>query len=117
AVLPVERLTHTQGIAFRVRDTLETDVSHFWPPEDCLFTPTTGRIKCKSPDKAYRADLKPILKQPGAVRWKFKMTKQAPLAPFREPITVTLTYGPGIDRVGLIVDCLKKNNTIICKEF
>jgi hypothetical protein len=57
------------------------------------------------------------VKQPGAVRWKFKMTKQAALAPFREPITVTLSYGPGIDRVGLIVDCLKKNNTIICKEF
>ncbi len=117
ALLPVEQLTHLQGIGFRVSDTRETDTTYFWPPSECAFTPNNGRIKCKSADKRYRADLKPVPKQPSAVRWKFKMIKQGALAPFRDPITVTLTYGPGIDRVGIIVDCAIKTNGIVCKEF
>src|SRR5262249_49127563 len=39
------------------------------------------------------------------------------IAPFKSPITVTLTYGAGIDRAGVIHDCAAKNASIVCREF
>src|SRR5262245_12455286 len=42
---------------------------------------------------------------------------QATIAPFKSPVTVTLTYGPDIDRVGIIQDCKAGNSSITCKEF
>lgn len=117
ALAPAEQLTHTAGITFRVRDTRESDATYVWTAAECAHTPKNGRIKCKSPDKRFRADLKPVPKQPAAVRWKLKMTRIGVQAPFREPVTVTLTYGAGIDRVGIIVDCGVKTNSIVCKEF
>jgi hypothetical protein len=29
---------------------------------------------------------------------------------------VTVSYGPGIDRVGVITDCINKAKLIVCKE-
>ena len=36
---------------------------------------------------------------------------------FKSPITVTLSYCAGIDRVGVIHDCAAKNASIVCREF
>jgi len=33
------------------------------------------------------------------------------------PITVPLTYGAGIDRVGVIHDCAARNASIVCRGF
>ena len=76
---------------------------------------------CWSPACPSRApespDLKPVPATPNAVRWAFKMKKLSLVAPFKSPITVTLTYGAGIDRVGVIHDCAAKNASIVCREF
>jgi hypothetical protein len=117
SLVPADALTAAQGITFRVRDRLESDVQHFWTSAECAVTASTGRIKCLSADKAFRADLKPVPATPNAVRWAFKMKKLSLIAPFKSPITVTLTYGAGIDRVGVIHDCAAKNASIVCREF
>jgi len=117
SLVPADALTSAQGITFRVRDRLESDVQHFWTSAECAVTQSTGRIKCLSADKAFRADLKPVPATPNAVRWAFKMKKLPLIAPFKSPITVTLTYGAGLDRVGVIHDCAAKNASIVCREF
>jgi hypothetical protein len=45
------------------------------------------------------------------------MKKLSLIAPFKSPITVTLSYGAGIDRVGVIHGCAAKNASIVCREF
>ncbi|HEV7732924.1 MAG TPA: putative Ig domain-containing protein [Candidatus Binatia bacterium] len=117
SLLPAELFTSVQGVSFRVRDRFESDVTHFWPAVECQITSGTGRVRCQSADKRFRADFRPVPATPTAVRWSFKMKKQAVLAPFKGPIAVTLSYGPGIDRVGRIQDCAAKNVSIVCKEF
>ena len=117
SLVPADALTSAQGITFRVRDRLESDVQHSWASAECAVTQSTGRIKCLSADKAFRADLKPVPATPNAVRWAFKMKKLSLIAPFKSPITVTLTYGAGLDRVGVIHDCAAKNASIVCREF
>jgi cysteine-rich repeat protein len=117
SLLPADLFTHAQGVAFRVRDRLESDATYFWPALECAVTSGTGRVRCQSADKRFTADFRPVPATPTAVRWSFKMKKQPVLAPFKGPIAVTLSYGPGIDRVGRIQDCAAKNVSIVCKEF
>lgn len=114
---PADLFTSAQGITFRVRDRLESDVSHAWTTGECQVTAGTGRVRCQSADKRWAADFKPVPQTPTAVRWSFKMKRNPVLAPFKGAITVTLSYGAGIDRVGLIQDCAAKNAAIVCKEF
>jgi len=118
ALTPAEALTSAQGIRFRVRDRLESDVEHFWTSAECAVTPSNGRIKCLGAggDKSFRADLKPVPRDPSTVRWSLKMKRLTLDAPFKAAVSVTLTYGNGIDRVGPIIDCAAKNASIVCKE-
>ena len=117
ALAPVEIFTAAQGVTARVQDTLETDVAHTWAAVECPLTPSNGRVKCLSLDKRFKGDFKPVPQTPNAVRYNVKMKGLPTIAPFRNDVTLTLTYGPGIDRVGKIKDCRAGNSTLTCKEF
>jgi hypothetical protein len=117
ALAPADLFTAAAGVTARVQDELETDVAHFWATAECAFTPSNGRYKCLSPDKRFRGDFKPVPQTPNAVRYAVKFKGLATIAPFKNDVTVTLTYGAGIDRVGRIQDCRAGNTTLTCKEF
>ena len=66
------------------------------------------------------------MSEPNGVKGRVHFTRALPfllvhvsaiVAPFRNPIVVTLSYGAGIDRVGSISDCKAGNTTLSCKEF
>jgi hypothetical protein len=61
--------------------------------------------------------IEPVPATPNAVRYAIKLKGLHTIAPFKNDVTVTLTYGPGIDRVGRIQDCRAGNSTLTCKEF
>jgi len=84
---------------------------------DCALTPSNGRLKCISADKRFKGDFKPVPSTPNAVRYSIKFKNIVLRAPFKNDVTLTLTYGPGIDRVGKIQDCRAGNSTLTCKEF
>ena len=66
------------------------------------------RILPQDPLAAYVSRNRSVLKPYGV--W-------AVIAPFKNDVTLTLTYGPGIDRVGRIQDCRAGNSSLMCKEF
>ena len=114
---PADEVTAEEGVRFTVRDRLETDVHDFWPEAECGVTRRPLRIKCASADRRLRVALRGVPAAPNAVRWYLRM-KGLPLqAPFKSALTVTLSYGKGIDRVGVIEDCEAKGASIACKEF
>lgn len=114
---PAEAFTGVAGVTARITDRTETDVSYTWPFSECAFTPSNQRLKCQSADKRFAGDFKPVPATPTAVRYKVKFKGLPILAPFRSPVTVTISYGAGIDRVGLIQDCKAGNVTVVCKEY
>ena len=117
ALAPAEIFTGAQGVTARMQDELETDVAYTWPVSQCALTPSNGRLKCLSPDKRFKGDFKPVPQTPNAVRYNVKFKGLATIAPFKNDVTVTITYGLGIDRVGRIKDCRAGNRTLTCKEF
>jgi cysteine-rich repeat protein len=112
-----DELTAEDGIRFTVRDRLEADADYLWTVAECGVTQSPLRIKCDSPDKRLKAKLKAVPAAPDAFRWFLKMRRLPLNAPFKSPITVTLTYGKGMDRVGVIGDCAALGSSIVCKEF
>ncbi len=112
-----DAFTHDNPITARVQDRLEGDALYTWAVTDCAFTPSTARLKCRSADKLFSGYFRPVPATPNAVRYTLKFKDLPVLAPFKSPITVTLTYGAGIDRVGHIEDCKAGNTSITCKEF
>jgi hypothetical protein len=117
ALTPPELFTGANGVTARIQDRLETDVSHTWDVADCALTPSNGRLKCLSADKRFKGDFKPVPATPSAVRYAIKFKNIVLRAPFKNDVTLTLTYGPGIDRVGKIQDCRAGNSNLTCKEF
>jgi hypothetical protein len=112
-----DELTAENGIRFTVRDRLEADADNLWPVAECSVTQDPLRIKCASADKRLKAALKAVPAAQRAFRWFLKMRRVPLTAPFKSPITVTLTYGKGMDRVGVIGDCAALGSSIVCKEF
>jgi hypothetical protein len=117
ALGPAEAFTGAQGVSGRIQDELETDVAHTWATTDCALTPSTGRLRCLSADKRFLGDFKPVPATPNAVRYRLKFKGLQTRAPFKNDVTVILTYGAGIDRVGRIKDCAAGNASLTCKEF
>lgn len=68
-------------------------------------------------NKSNKIALLPVPTAPTAIRFAAKIKLAGVVPPFRDPITVTMTYGDGIDRAGSITDCKAGNTTISCKEF
>jgi hypothetical protein len=108
--------TGADGVVARIQDRLETDVQLVWAAVACINTPKNGSWKCSSVDRKVVGTFKPVPANPIEIRYKLKATNLSMLAPFKSAITLTLTYGPGIDRDGQIHDCRPGNSLLTCKE-
>jgi hypothetical protein len=114
---PLDQPTPANGISVTVKDRLETDLERTWLATHCKVRQGPQRIRCLSPDKRFKVSTTAVAAAPQSVKWLFRI-KRTPLeAPFKAPISVTLTYGDGIDRYGIIQDCAARGTSIVCKEF
>lgn len=110
------------GLTVRIRERLETDYQLTAPV--CVSTPkqsfrcdvagngSTPRIKIR---------IKFLSKSSGAsektYRFAVKFDRRPELAPFEEPVIVTLTEDArGVDRVGQIQDCAAQRTGLRCRE-
>ncbi len=89
--------------------------SHTFPTTECKVTPT--KRLCQSADRTLKATFKTSTAQPKV--WKFALKfKQTGLGsgPFVGPAIVVFTYGPSIDRVGDVVDCVTSFTGMNCRQ-
>jgi hypothetical protein len=130
ALLPSEVFSAASGIGLRVTDSLGLDTtalgvpSPVWPMATCtsLSDNATGvikKIRCRSTNRNYTGTftaLRPF-NPAGNQAYKFavKFRKLATVAPFAAPVTVEMTYGSGIDRVGIITLCAANASGLSCR--
>ena len=130
AALPADVFSAVSGIGFRVTDSLGLDTtalgvpSPVWPTATCttLTDPATTvikKIRCRSANHnsigTFTA-LRPF-NPAGNQAYKFAVTfrKLATIAPFSAPVTVEMSYGAGIDRVGTISLCAANAAGLSCR--
>lgn len=92
------------GITARVRDGATATQDETWTPDLCV-TMASGQIKCADAERRSKGAFKPSRRTPGL--WSFALTLQdeGVLGPLAGPVTVTLTHGAAVDRVGSITTC------------
>ena len=111
--LPGDVLTAAAGIGFRVQDVLGIDVSTSWLASDCAIK-ASGRITCRSADRSARIKLQPVHSPAGAYRIAARLKRLTITGPFAGPITATVRYGQGIDRMGAIAGCGSVKSGLSC---
>ncbi|HEV7734644.1 MAG TPA: right-handed parallel beta-helix repeat-containing protein [Candidatus Binatia bacterium] len=106
------------GIAFTVSDgkPMPTVRTTTFAPADCTTASNGNKILCKTADRASKATFKTAPSANGIWKFSAKLKKQTLTAPQVGPLTVTLTYGPAIDRVGTIEDCVSSFTTLSCRK-
>ena len=115
AVAAGDVFTGANGITIRLQDTAPgtLDISHAWIPSECITT-HSGGVKCKSPDQKSQAQFTPVRQQVGVYKVKAKIKGDDLTPPFRQPLTVTLSYGNGVDRVGVTNQCRVLSTGLVC---
>ncbi len=106
------------GIAFTVSDgkPVPTVRTTSFTPAECTTSTNGYKILCKTADRASKATFKTAPSANGIWKFSAKLKKQTLTAPQTGPLTVTLTYGPAIDRVGTIEDCVSSFTTLSCRK-
>ncbi len=75
------------------------------------------RFKCRTDVPRFTLTLKAMPQQPERFRFAFKWSRLPLTGPFLEPLTVRFADDGGpTDRVGTIVECIKTNAKITCRE-
>jgi hypothetical protein len=91
-------------------------VSQMFTTADCQVSAT--KRKCLSADKHVKASFRTSPAQPKV--WKFVVkVKPAGLGagPFVGPAYMTLSYGPSVDRVGDVIDCVTNFTGMSCRQL
>jgi hypothetical protein len=114
---PSDVFTATNGITVRVQDAIAMDESVTWDPADCVSV--GGKTKCLGGGQKYVfLQVKPLRGIPEAFSVTMKVRKLNLAGPFDGPVTVTLTEtGSGVDRVGIIADCVLRVSGLACRAF
>ncbi len=101
------------SITVRVSDSLGLDQLVSAP---CVSAGGT-RFKCRTDVPRFTLTLKAMPQQPERFRFAFKWSRLPLTGPFLEPLTVRFADDGGpTDRVGTIVECIKTNAKITCRE-
>jgi hypothetical protein len=111
---PGDTFAATNGIAARVRDALGLDRTFAWSASDCQTRGT--RIKCVNPTRTLRIVFRPNPKRAGEFGFSAALKRLDVQAPFQAPVTVTITHGAAIDRVGSIASCRQSASTLKCRQ-
>jgi hypothetical protein len=130
AALPGEVFSAASGIGLRVTDYIGLDTTALgvptpvWAPANCTTlsdnaTHVIKKIRCRSTNRNYTGTftaLRPFNPN-GNQAYKFavKFRKLATVAPFQAPVTVEMTYGSDIDRVGIITLCAANASGLSCR--
>ena len=89
-----------------------TTNEYTWTPEECRWQPAKPtRVRCVSTVGTGRhlVRFRDLQKTPNLIRFIVRF-KRIPIdGPFAGPVTVTLTYGAGTTRVGVVMECEQKN--------
>jgi hypothetical protein len=109
----------SEGIRVRIRDnqgidTVPVDITITWPASACVSNVAAQSFKCKDATKTKTASFKPVRGTPQVVRYKVKFLKTADLAPFRVPVSVTITRGD-LDWEGEIDECKRLPAGTTCR--
>ena len=113
--LPGDVFNAASGISLVIGATNGGSASHTFLASDC--SSTTTKISCRSADKLYKAKFQTSPAAQGLWRFSATYKKQALAGPFLGPTQVHLTYGPAIDRIEQVMDCVLNFQKITCREF
>jgi len=102
------------GLTLTVRDGGGTTQTHVWAAGECV-TATSGRMKCKSLDRHATVAIKPSKVTAGVYGFTARFSKVTIAGPLTAPLTVRLTHGASIDRVGTVSFCKSSATTLSCK--
>ncbi len=114
---PSDVFDASNGVTVRVQDAIALDDSVTWTPADCVTA--GGKTKCLAGGAKYVfLQAKPLNGIPSAIAISMKVRKLGLKGPFDGPVTVTLTEtGSGVDRVGIITDCVLRVSGLACRAF
>jgi hypothetical protein len=117
-LLPGEVFPGPGNITVTVHDGAPTPNQrvHSFTPAECRSTATSTR--CKTADHTVSALFKTSAAQNKVWKFNVKFRKvNLGAGPFVDPATVTLTYGPAIDRSGTVTDCVIAFNGMLCRQI
>jgi hypothetical protein len=98
---PSDAVTAALGISLRVDDALTTSAQETWSSDECAMS-TSGAVSCRSANGASRLKLLPQKSTPNDYRFSARLRRLGIQTPFAGPVTVTVTYGACINRIGSI---------------
>ena len=114
-LLPGDVFTAAQGITLELNDSNLSAVSYTFPASECPSTPT--KISCRSADKNVKAKFRTSPTAGGLWKFSASFKKQGVPGPFLGPTGIHLKYGPAIDKVDQVSDCVVSFSKIRCREF
>jgi hypothetical protein len=104
-----ERFDPSAGVTVRIRAG-GLDVGRVFP----TCTPTAGAgVGCRAGDD--RASFQASAARPHVFRWRVTLGRQVIVGPFSGPVTVIITQGRTVDRVGTAHSCRVASSGLICR--
>jgi hypothetical protein len=115
---PGDVFTAAAGIAFTVSDgkpepTVRTTSL---TAGECTTAGGGNKIICRTTDRVSKATFRTSPASGGIWKFTAKLKEQTLTAPQTGPVKVVLTYGPAINRVGQVQDCVSSFTTLNCRK-
>jgi cysteine-rich repeat protein len=98
------------GVTVRIEDALGLDLVHSF---GACTQSSSAKVRCRDGD--FRADFQSLAASPHTYRWTLRFGHQALALPFQGPVTVTITHGLGVDRVGSAGTCRASSSGLSCR--
>ena len=108
----------SQGLAFRVTDGGNLNLSFDWDAASCDRL-SNGSVKCVTPDGVFKVENTPLSAMPGRIRFLLNCKKQDIHGPILPKLDVRIINAPptptlGVDRLGEIDDCNAEPHGVSC---
>lgn len=104
------------GVTLRVTASAGLDQVFTWSALECV-TKQPGKTNCQAADHPWRIGFKRFRKSTQVVQY-LATVRQIGLGTVPQaPVTLALTQGGSVDRVGEIGDCAIRPTTLVCSEF
>jgi Big-like domain-containing protein len=101
-------------VTVTIRDGGSTVMSYAWAPSSCLSN-ARGAIQCKSTDGANKSRFVPNGQVSGGWKFTAKLKRAGSVGDLVGPVTVVVSHGDGVDRVGQVAACKAGTRSLACK--